>query len=114
MVNTKDLRDVFDELTKRAGDAIGDAKMPDIEKMTKDIGRRDTTPGFLYFGLGLAFGTLVGLIVAFLATPYNGEQARQKVAEQVEKVRTKQRDEMRTNGGGAYASPVTGAYEKPV
>jgi hypothetical protein len=109
MVSTKDLREVFDDLTKRAGDAINDAKMPDI-----DIGRKDSTPGFLYFGLGLAFGALVGLVVAFLATPYNGEQARQKVAEQVEKVRAKQRDEMHTNGGGAYTSPVTGAYERPV
>jgi hypothetical protein len=104
MTNTKDLREIFDELTKRAGDAIGEAKVP-------TIGRGDPTPGILYFGIGLAFGAIAGMLIAFLATPYNGEQARQKVAEQVERVR-KQREEMRTNGGGTYASPTTGAYER--
>lgn len=100
MVSTKDLRDFFDEATKRAGDAIGDARVP-------SIGRSDPTPGFLYFGLGLVFGALVGVVVAFLATPYNGEQARQKLTEQVDKVR-KTREEAGTNGS-TYASPTTGA-----
>ncbi|HET7700998.1 MAG TPA: YtxH domain-containing protein [Candidatus Limnocylindria bacterium] len=100
MISTKDLRDFFDEATKRAGDAIGDARVP-------NIGRSDPTPGFLYFGLGLVFGALVGVVVAFLATPYNGEQARQKLSAQVEKVR-KSREESGTNGS-TYASPATGA-----
>src|SRR5436309_13567198 len=52
MITTKDLRDIFDEATKKAGDAIGDAKIP-------DIGRKDDTPGFLYFSIGLVLGALV-------------------------------------------------------
>ncbi len=103
MISTKDLRDFFDEATKRAGDAIGDAKMP-------NIGRSDPTPGFLYFGLGLVFGALAGLAVAMLATPYNGVQARQKLSEKVDQVR-KAREEAGTNGK-TYASPSTAAaYE---
>lgn len=103
MVSTKDLRDMFDEATKRASDAIGDAKLP-------EIGRRDTTPGLLYFSLGLVFGALIGMVVAFLATPYNGEQARAKVTEQVEKVR-RQRDEMPTNGA-TYEATTASPYER--
>ena len=79
-INTKDLRDIFDEAVKKAGDAIGDTKIP-------DIGHRDTTPGLVYFSLGLFFGALAGVVIAFLATPYNGNEARQKLQEQVEKVR---------------------------
>lgn len=110
MVSTKDLRDFFDEATKRAGDAIGDAKVP-------NLGRSDPTPGFLYFGLGLVFGALVGLVVAILATPYRGVEARQKLSEKVDQVR-KAREEAGTNGK-TYAAPSTGvpfdttaAYER--
>ena len=105
-ISTKDLRDLFDEATKKASDAIGDAKIP-------DIGRRDDTPGFLYFSIGLLVGALAGGVIAFLMTPYNGEQARQKVQEQVDKVR-KPREE--------YSAPIeptngtmlkSSAYERP-
>ena len=82
-INTKDLRDIFDEAMKKAGDAIGDTKIPDIS----EIGRRDTTPGLVYFSIGLAFGALAGVVIAFLMTPYNGREARDKLQEQVEKVR---------------------------
>ena len=106
MVNTKDLRDIFDDLKNEAGKRAGDA-MSDVS-----IGRRDETPGFLFFAIGLAFGTLIGVLAAFLMTPYKGEEARQKVAEQVEKIR--KRDEVGgvTNGGSVYTSPSTGAYER--
>jgi hypothetical protein len=107
VVNTKDLRDIFDDLkneaSKRAGDAMSDV----------NIGRRDETPGFLFFVIGLAFGTLIGVLAAFLMTPYRGEEARQKVAEQVEKIR--KRDEVAspaTNGGSVYTSTPTGTYER--
>lgn len=101
MVSTKDLRDFFDEATKRAGDAISDAKVPSAVT----IGRRDDTPGMLWFGVGLALGAIVGMAVAFLATPYSGEQARQKVSEQVDKVR--RRDEMATNGSTYAGTTAT-------
>ena len=105
MISTKDLRDIFDEATKKASDAIGDAKIP-------DIGRRDDTPGVLYFGIGLAFGALIGLVAAFVLTPYSGDEARQKISEQVDKVR-KPREEMPTNGS-TYGTPsgVPSAYER--
>ena len=103
MVSTKDLRDMFDEATKRATDAIGDAKIP-------EIGRRDPTPGLLYFTIGLLFGALAGVVIAFLATPYNGEQARAKLGEQVDRMR-RPREEMPTNGE-TYGTTAAGGFER--
>jgi len=102
MISTKDLRDMFDEATKKASNAIGDAKIP-------EFGRRDETPGLLYFSLGLVFGALIGLVAAFVMTPYSGEQAREKIVEQVDKVK-RSREEMPTNGS-TYTT-VPSAYER--
>ena len=104
MISTKDLRDMFDEATKKAGDAISDAKMPSVS-----IGR-DPTPGFLYFSIGLFFGALAGVAIAFLMTPFTGQEARSKLTEQVEKVR-KAREEAETNGFGATTGPTV--YSSP-
>ena len=104
MISTKDLRDIFDEATKKAGDALSDAKIPNVS-----VGR-DPTPGFLYFSIGLLFGALAGVVIAFLMTPYTGEQARMKLGEQVDKVR-KAREEAETNGLGATTGPSV--YSSP-
>ncbi|HZP97823.1 MAG TPA: hypothetical protein VFC31_16015 [Candidatus Limnocylindria bacterium] len=102
-MSTKDLRGILDDATKRASGAIGDARIP-------TIGRREETPALLYFGLGLLLGALVGVVIAFLATPYNGEEARAKVSEQVEKIRVR-REEMATNGGSTDGT-ATSAHER--
>jgi hypothetical protein len=116
MVSTKDLRDMFSDLTsqagKRAGDAINKAELPDLS----NIGRRNEPPGLLWFGIGLTVGAVIGLLAAFLATPYNGQQARKKLGEQVEKVRKSREDDelpakSGTNGSSRYATP-TSAFEK--
>jgi hypothetical protein len=116
MVSTKDLRDMFNDLTNEAGkqakDAMNKAELPDFS----NIGRRNDTPGLLWFGIGLTVGAVIGMLAAFLATPYNGEQARQKLSEQVEKVRgVREGDEMPakngTNGSSTYATP-TSAFER--
>lgn len=107
MVNAKDLRDMFDDIakeaTKRASSALRDA----------DIRPKDHS--FLFFCCGLALGAAAGLIAAFLATPYSGVQAREKIAEQVDKVR-RQREEdeivVGANGGSTYSIPTVG--ERPV
>lgn len=111
MVSTKDLRDIIDEATKRASDVIGDAKIPEVR-----VGRQNDN-GLLVFGMGLLLGAVVGMVLAFLMTPYSGEEARQKLNDQVDKVR-RQREEMRTNGGGTYPATTPGygsstsAYER--
>jgi hypothetical protein len=112
MVSTKDLRDMFSDLTnqagKRAGDAINKAEFPDLS----NIGRRSETPGLLWFGIGLTVGAVIGMLAAFLATPYNGEQARKKLGQQVEKVRAMREGEEvpvknGTNGSSTDATPMS-------
>lgn len=110
MISTKDLRDIIDEATKRASDVISDAKVPEVS-----IGRKNDN-GMAIFGMGLLLGAICGMVIAFLVTPYSGEQARQKLNDQVDKVR-KQRDELGTNGGTTYtATPgygsPTSSYER--
>jgi hypothetical protein len=116
MVSTKDLRDIFSDLTseasKQAKDVINKTDLPDFS----NIGRRNEPPGLLWFGIGLTVGAVIGMLAAFLATPYNGEQARQKLSEQVEKVRkSREGDDLPvkngTNGSSTYATPTT-AYER--
>ncbi len=105
MVNTKELRDIFDELRNEAGKRASDA-MSDVT-----IGHRSAAPGLLLFGIGLTLGAAIGLIAAILASPYSGEQARAKITERVEKMR-KQHEEAETNGS-PVATP-TGTYERPL
>ena len=117
MISTKDLRDIFSDLTSEAGkqakDVINKAEMPDLS----NIGRRNEPPGLLWFGIGLTVGAVIGMLAAFLATPYNGEQARKKLGEQVEKVKSmRESDEVSstkngTNGSSTYATP-TSAFER--
>jgi hypothetical protein len=111
MVSTKDLRDIFNDLTteagKKANDALKNAEIPEIH-----VGRQNDTPGLLWFGVGLTLGAVVGMLVAFVATPMNGQQARQKISEQVDKVRGSREEvgSFGTNGSstyGAASTPVT-------
>jgi hypothetical protein len=109
MVSTKDLRDIFNDLTTEAGKkanyVLKNAEIPEVS-----IGHRNEPPGMLWFGIGLTLGAVIGMLVAFVMTPMNGEQARQKISEQVDKVRG-MRDEVGTygtNGSSVYASPSTG------
>jgi hypothetical protein len=110
MVSTKDLRDIFNDLTteagKKANDVLKNAEIPEVS-----IGRRNDTPGLLWFGIGLTLGAVVGMLVAFVATPMNGEQARQKISEQVDKVRKPREDvsTFGTNGSSTYGSPTPAA-----
>lgn len=116
MISTKDLRDIFSDLTsqasKQAKDVIDKADLPDFS----NIGRRNEPPGLLWFGIGLTVGAVIGMLAAFLATPYSGEQARKKLGQQVEKVRnSREGDEIPvkqgTNGSSTYATP-TNAFER--
>ena len=106
MVRTKDLRDMFEEATKRASEALNDAKVPSVT-----IGRRAQPVGVLWFGLGIALGAIVGIAIGILATPMTGIEARQRLGERVDKMR-KTREEI--DGEPTYASPTaTGVTTNP-
>lgn len=118
MISTKDLRDIFSDFTNEAGKRAGHvvnkidkSDLPDLSNIS--IGRRNEPPGLLWFGIGLVLGAVIGMLAAFLSTPYNGEQARKKLTEQVEKVRKSREDlgTVGTNGSSSYSTP-TSAYER--
>lgn len=91
MVNTKELREIVDEATRRAADAMSEAKVPQVT-----IGRRSEN-GLAIFAAGLLLGAVAGLVLAFLVTPFSGEQARQKLGDRMDRVR-RQREEALANG----------------
>ena len=114
MVSTKELRDIFSDLTSQAGKRAGDmvnklekSDLPDLSNIS--LGRRNEPPGLLWFGIGLTLGAVIGMLAAFLTTPYSGEQARKKLTEQVEKVRNSHEDvgSVGTNGSSTYSTPTT-------
>ena len=114
MVSTKELRDIFSDLTSQAGKRAGDmvnklekSDLPDLSNIS--LGRRNEPPGLLWFGIGLTLGAVIGMLAAFLSTPYSGEQARKKLTEQVEKVRNSHEDvgSVGTNGSSTYSTPTT-------
>ena len=118
MVSTKDLRDIFNDLTteagKKANDALKNAEIPEFS-----IGHRSEPPGILWFGIGLTLGAVIGMLVAFVATPMTGREARQRIGEEVEKVRRSREESATfgTNGSSTYASPTapttpTSPYER--
>ena len=71
--------------------------------------------GLLWFGVGLTLGAVIGMLVAFVATPMNGEQARQKISEQVDKVRRSKEESSTfgTNGSSVYGSSTTPVTPTP-
>jgi hypothetical protein len=100
MVSTKELRGIFDDMkseaTKRAAHAISDSNIK--------VGRRGGPPGLLVLGIGLVLGAVIGMVAAILASPYSGEQARAKITERMEKMRSQhEMHEMAETNGAPVA-----------
>src|SRR5258706_12399058 len=91
MMNTKDLRESFEELRSEAGKRASDA-MSDVT-----IGRRERSMGLVWFSIGLTVGAAIGVIAAFLSSPYSGDQARAKISERVGR-RRRQHQSAGSNG----------------
>ena len=92
MVNSKDLRHLFDEWRNEASKRAGDA-MKDVDNFRRPSG----PPSLLVLGLGLVLGAAIGMVAAILASPYDGKQARMKLSESIEKMR-RQHEVAETNG----------------
>jgi hypothetical protein len=112
MVSTKELRDMFDDLTKEAGKKANDA----LRNVEVPVGRSSEPPGMLWLGIGLVLGAVIGMLVAAVFTPYSGQEARQRIGEQVDKVR-RSREDVSTNGSSLDTSPTvattpTSPYER--
>lgn len=115
----KDLKidDVIDDLRAQASKRIDDLLSEGRRQARNAGGGHDGTALFSAFTLGILAGAIVGAAVALLATPFSGAQARAKLSERVDKLRTDA-----TTPGEAAGQPwepsasgngKTGAYEAP-
>jgi hypothetical protein len=93
-----DLNDVIAELRKRARHAAGG---------------HDTTTLFSAFTIGILAGAVVGAAIALLMTPLSGTQARAKLSERVDKLRSDNSDKVNWDDTPSPSGngKATGSYE---
>ena len=113
----KDLKldEVIDDLrsqaSKRFDDMVGEGR----SQARKAGGGHDDGTMFSVFTLGLLAGALVGAAVALLMTPVSGTDARRKLSDQVDKMRsgTTTSEWDKTSGSAGNGTPISGTYSSP-
>lgn len=108
----KDLKldDVLDDLRGQASKRIDDFISEGRKQARSAGGGHDDTALFSAFTLGILAGAIVGAAIALLVTPFSGMQARAKLSEKVDKLRSDQPswDTAASGGGNGKAA---GTYE---
>ena len=109
MVSVKDLQDVVDDLkgeaTKRANELFGEGKT----EVRRAVGGHSDGAIFGTLALGLVLGAIVGAAIALLFAPFPGDEARRRLSEGVDKVRT----ESATKAGNGSTRPVSTVGSTP-
>ncbi len=104
MVSVKDLQEVVDDLkgeaTKRANELFGEGKT----EVRRAVGGHSDGAIFGTLALGLVLGAIVGAAIALLFAPFPGDEARRRLSEGVDKVRT---TEPATKAGNGSTRPVS-------
>src|SRR5438045_5312528 len=110
MVSVKDLPDVVDDLkgeaTKRASELFGEGK----SEVRRVVGGHSDGAIFGTLALGLVLGAIVGAAIALLFAPFTGDEARRRLTESVDKVRT---NEPATKAGNGSIRPVSSVGSNP-
>lgn len=117
MANLKDLKldEVIDDLrsqaSKRFDGMVGEGR----SQARRAGGGHDDGAMFSVFTIGLLAGALVGAAVALLMTPVSGTDARRKLSDQVDKMRSGSTapDWEKTTGPSGNGTPVSGSYASP-
>ena len=114
----KDLKldDVLDDLRSQATKRIDDFITEGRKQARHAGGGHDDTALFSAFTLGILAGAIVGAAVALLITPFSGQQARAKLSEQVDKMRTDNVpnwDAGSSTGNGKAAGSYEPTYSSP-
>ena len=106
MVTVKDLQDVVDDLkgqaAKRASDLLGEGKT----EVRRAVGGHSDSTIFGTLALGLVLGAIVGAAIALLFAPFTGDEARRRLGESVDKVRSTEPGMKATNGSTRPVSSV--------
>jgi hypothetical protein len=114
----KDLKldDVLDDLRSQATKRIDDFITEGRKQARHAGGGHDDTALFSAFTLGILAGAIVGAAVALLITPFSGQQARAKLSQRVDKMRTDKMpdwDSASTSGNGKAAGSYEPTYSSP-
>lgn len=86
----KDLKldDMFDDLRAQASKRLDEMRTEGRKQARHAGGGHDDTALFSAFTIGILAGALVGAAIALLVTPFSGRQARAKLSDKVEKLRS--------------------------
>jgi hypothetical protein len=114
----KDLKldEVFDDLRTQASKRLDDMMSEGRKQARSKSGGHDDTALFSAFTLGILVGALAGAAVALLVTPFSGQQARAKLSERVEKIRSDNTAETwsgAASGNGRAAGSYEPSYTSP-
>jgi hypothetical protein len=115
----KDLKldDVLSDLRAQATKRIDDMLSEGRKQARHAAGGHDDTALFSAFTIGILAGAIVGAAVALLLTPLSGQQARAKLSERVDKMRsdntTVSWDTPSANGNGKAAGSYEPSYTSP-
>ena len=114
----KDLKldEVFADLRTQASKRLDDMASEGRKQARRSGGGHDDTALFSAFTLGILAGALAGAAIALLVTPFSGQQARAKLSERVEKMRTDGSTQGWTSeahGNGKAAGSYEPSYAAP-
>ena len=86
----KDLKldDVLDDLRERALQRIDEMVKEGRKQARHASGGHETTTLFSAFTIGILAGAIAGAAIALLVTPFSGKQARAKLSERVDQLRS--------------------------
>ena len=109
------LEDLVDDLRSQAVKRIDDMRSEGRKQARNAGGGHDDTALFSAFTVGILAGALAGAAIALLVTPLSGRQARAKLSEQVEKMRSDSPTSWgaEANGNGKAASSYEPSYTSP-
>lgn len=101
-------RDLRSQASKRFDDMVGEGR----SQARRAGGGHDDGALFSAFIIGLLAGAVVGAAIALLMTPVSGTDARRKLSDQVDKMRSGAAvpEWEKTSGNG---TPVSGTYASP-
>ena len=111
----KDLKldEIIDDLRSQASKRLDDMRSEGRKQARNAGGGHDDTALFSAFTLGIIAGAVVGAAIALLMTPLSGEQARAKLSERVDKMRSDKMPgwDAGTGTGTGTGNGQTAAYE---
>ena len=113
------LEDLLDDLRVRAMERIDDLVKEGRKQARHAGGGHETTSLFSAFTIGMLAGAIAGAAIALLMTPLSGTQARAKLAERVDKIRSDNSDKViwdetpSPSGNGKAVGSYEPSYSPP-